>query len=699
MQQSDSAALSSRTSPSALDWKEIARLFLVSRTIDAIEEKELLPAKKVLYQFSARGHDLSQIILGQLLNHSHDGVGAYYRSRPLLLALGLSIEDAFAGPLGRSGGYSDGRDIGVVCNLPPERSATVLPMAGDVGSQFSPVAGWSQSVRYFYQNLGEDSYKNAIGVVHSGEAAVATSGFWSSLTMATTLKLPMLFFIEDNGYGISVPSQFQTPGANIARNLSSFTGLKVLDGDGTQPEEAAELITTAVEYVRTWKGPCLLRLTVPRLSGHSGQDTQAYKSEELKANELKRDPLISLKKYMSANHSFDWSALEKSVETECRRALEAALDRPEPDRTNIYRFVFEERDEYNRPVTSLVGGDPAGTVELPREDPEPEPSDPTRINMLTAIRRTMDHELRINQRLLLFGEDVGAKGGVHAATLGLQESHGEGRVFDTSLSEEGIIGRAVGMAICGLKPVAEIQFRKYADPATEQINNCGTIRWRTNNRFSAPVVIRMPGGYARCGDPWHSKSDEVAWIHQVGLQVAYPSNAQDACGLLRAAMRSNNPTIFFEHRHMLDAPWARRPYPGDDFILPFGMAKRVKEGDSITVVSWGGMVERCELALEQSGVSGDLLDLRTLMPWDKDAILESVAKTKRCILVHEDTLTAGFGAEIAATLAKEAFFNLDAPVERLCIQDIPVPYNVGLLDEVLPSVEEITKTILDTVAF
>ena len=296
--------------------------------------------------------------------------------------------------------------------------------------------------------------------------------------------------------------------------------------------------------------------------------------------------------------------------------------------------------------------------------------------------------------MLVFGEDVGPKGGVHAATLGLHEQFGEARVFDTSLSEEGIIGRAVGMAIAGLMPVAEIQFRKYADPATEQLNNCGTMRWRTANRFAAPIVVRMPGGFAsKCGDPWHSVSGEVVWAHGIGWQVAIPSNAEDAVGLLRAAMRSNEPTIFFEHRNLMDAVWARRPYPGDHFQLPFGKAKTILEGTGVAVITWGAMVERCELAAKEHPGQVELLDLRTIAPWDKAAVLAAVEKTRRCLIVHEDGMTAGFGAEIAAVVAKESFFHLDAPVDRLAVQDIPIPYNVALMEAVVPTPEQIAERI------
>jgi len=266
-------------------------------------------------------------------------------------------------------------------------------------------------------------------------------------------------------------------------------------------------------------------------------------------------------------------------------------------------------------------------------------------------------------------------------------------VFDTSLSEEGIIGRSVGMALAGLMPVPEIQFRKYADPAVEQLNDCGTMRWRTANRFAAPMVVRMPGGFFKCGDPWHSQTNEVQFVHAIGWRVAMPSNAEDAVGLLRSAMRGNDPTIFFEHRAMLDGAWARRPYPGDEYVVPFGKARLLRAGTEVTVVTWGAMVERCEHAAADSAVDVELLDLRTLMPWDRAAVLASVRKTRRCLIVHEDNLTAGFGAEIAATLARDAFFDLDAPIERVTMPDVPSPHSPLLLDAVVPSVARIVQAI------
>ena len=670
---------------------------MVSRALDDVEEatnrnKASVPREHlVLYQFSARGHEVAQVILGSLLTHPRDGASAYYRSRPLLLSLGLSIDDALASPLGRSGGFSDGRDIGVVCNLPRRDGPIVLPMSGDVGSQYTPCAGWAQSIVYHRDVLGDASYKGAIAVVLGGEGSVATNGFWSSLTMATTLSLPMVFYIEDNGLGISVRGEMQTPGGNIARNLASFGNLLVRDGDGTDPAETARLLAECVDHARAGNGPALVHLTVPRLCSHSGPDNQrGYRTEEEIAADFTRDPLPKLKRYLVPRTiaAAAWREIEAGVQGDVDEGLRKARARPPADPDTVRRFVFEEAD-----APAMLGGltpEERGALagsEAARDDGEV-------VRFAEAVRRTLRRELEVNPKCVVFGEDVGRKGGVHLVTEGLQRQFGERRVFDTSLSEEGIIGRAVGMAIGGLMPVAEIQFRKYADPAAEQLNNCGTLRWRTANRFAAPIVVRMPGGFGKdVGDPWHSLSDEVRFTHSLGWQVVVPSNAADAVGLLRAAMRSGNPTIFFEHRSLLMTSDGSARYPGDDYLLPLGKANRLREGSDLTVITWGAMVHRCVEAAERFAGRIDLLDLRTVMPWDREQVVASVARTGRCLIVHEDTLTSGFGAEIAATIAKESFWVLDAPVDRLAVEDVPMPYHPVLLDAVLPSADRIAERI------
>jgi 2-oxoisovalerate dehydrogenase E1 component len=677
------------------DWKRVAALVQCSRAMDAIEERELVPARKIFYQFSARGHDMAQVLLGLHLTHPKDAICGYYRSRPILLSLGVALEDALGSAMGRAGGYSDGRDIGVVFNYPNAQGASALPMCGGVGAQFTPTAGYAQAIEYHRNVLGERAFDGAIGVVLGGDASVATNGFWSALTIATTLKLPMLFYIEDNGYGISTPGWLQTPGENIARNLKSFTGLHVLDGDGTEPAQAAELIADAVMHVRGGRGPALLRLAVPRLQGHSFQDTQAYKSKETLEAEWTRDPLPKLKAHVvpSLMSADEWNELEAQAQEKVARAVRIAEQRPVAEPEQVTRFVFSEDGALQQE------GGLWNTGYAPPATSDSAKPEGARINMITAIRRTLDHELAVNPRVLVFGEDVGPKGGVHGVTLGLQDKYGAERVFDTSLSEEGIIGRAVGMAIAGLMPVPEIQFRKYADPACEQINDCGTMRWRTANRFAAPMVVRMPVGFFKCGDPWHSQTNEVQFVHSPGWRVACPSNAEDAVGLLRTALRGNDPVMFLEHRNMLDAASARRPYPGDDFALPFGVARRVREGGDISIITWGAMVERCEAGADQAGISADILDLRTLMPWDSEAVLASVRRTHRCLIVHEDIGTGGFGAEIAAVVADRAFLDLDAPVARLTMPDIPSPHHPELMEWALPSAARIAAKIEELAGF
>jgi len=684
---------------SRLDWRRIAYNALVSRSIDDIEEatnknkSRTARENLILYQFSARGHEVAEVILGALIDRRHDAASAYYRSRPLLLSLGLSIEDAFASPLGRAGGFSDGRDIGVVCNLPNREGPIVLPMSGDVGSQYTPCAGWAQSIRYRTKVLGDESWNGAMGVVLGGEASVATNGFWSALTIATTLSLPMLFYIEDNGLGISVPGELQTPGGDVASNLAAFGNLLVRDGDGTDPAETARLLVECVDHVRAANGPAIVRLTVPRLCSHSGPDNQrGYRSDADIASDAQRDPLPRLRAHLvpAVLSEKEWSALGAEVARDVQAGLAAARARSNPDPSTVARWVYaddspdspEAYGGLSRDERVALGG---STSSAPTKDV---------VRFAEAVRRTLRHELEVNPKVVVFGEDVGRKGGVHLVTEGLQKKFGAGRVFDTSLSEEGIVGRAVGMAISGLMPVAEIQFRKYADPAAEQLNNCGTLRWRTANRFAAPIVVRMPGGFGKdVGDPWHSLSDEVRFAHAYGWQVAIPSNAADAVGLLRSAMRGPNPTIFFEHRSLLMTSDGSTRYPGDDYIVPFGSAAIVREGNDITVVSWGALLHRCADAAEQFEGRVDLIDLRTIAPWDRATVLASVKKTGRCLIAHEDNLTAGFGAEIAATVAKEAFWHLDAPVDRIAVEDVPMPYHPVLLDAVLPSTESIAARI------
>ncbi len=679
------------TETTSLDWDRVSRLVMLSRALDELEEAELAPSGEIPYQFSAKGHELAQVLLALGLDHPHDAAGVYYRSRPFMLGVGLRLEEALAAGMGKTSSPSEGRDVGVVFSLPPRSGPTVLPASGGVGAQYTPVAGWAQAIRYRAETLGEKDWEGALAVALGGEGSVATNGFWSALTMATTLKLPMLFFIEDNGYGLSVPGDLQTPGGNIAENLGSFRNLLALSGSGFDPSRTSELIQEAIQYVRSGAGPCLLHLRVPRLMGHTFIDNQAYRSEEELAAEQRRDPVRALEEVLGevAIHS-----LRESAERELEEALEVARVLPTPDPATATDYLFYEGQ------AQKVGG---LTPELgPRK--EPRPKDPIssgpRVNFIDTVRSVMENELRSNPRALVFGEDVGAKGGVHGATMDLQTKYGEERAFDTSLSEEGIIGRAVGMALAGLLPIPEIQFRKYADPATEQLNDLGTIRWRTAGKFAAPVVVRIPVGCSKkIGDPWHSVTAESVYAHTPGWRLAFPSNAADAAGLLRTALWGEDPTFFFEHRALLDAAESRRPDPGPEYVVPFGKLAHLSEGDELTLVTWGAMVYPSLEAAARFEGRVEVLDLRTISPWDQEGVLESVRNTGRCLVVQEDTWTAGFASEILATIASEAFIDLDAPIRRLATPNVPIPYNAELMKAVLPSTERIEAAIKELLTF
>lgn len=674
-----------------LDWLHVARLVVRSRGLDELEETELAPTGEVPYQFSAKGHELAQVLLALKLDHPHDAATTYYRSRPFVLASGLTLTEALAAGMARSGGPSEGRDAGVMFSLFPRAGATVLPASGDVGSQFTPAAGWAQAIRYHVQVLEEAEWAGSIAVALGGDGSVASSGFWSALTIATTLHLPMLFFIEDNGFGLSVPSHLQTPGGDISANLASFKGLETLSGSGTDPEQAAWLIEAAVSHVRSGAGPCLLRLTVPRLSGHTFVDNQAYKNEALRQEEASRDPVRILEERIGAEAAAN---LWIEVERELRQALEEARSQSEPLPESVGDHVF-----FDGSLQRMGGVTPAVGGRSSRVTIAPNLSGP-RVNLIESVRAVIERELEVNPRALIFGEDVGLKGGVHGATMGLQTRFGDKRVFDTSLSEEGIIGRSIGMSLAGLLPLPEIQFRKYADPATEQIHNAGTLRWRTAGKFAAPMVVRIPIGHGKkIGDPWHAVTGEAFFAQSIGWRVAVPSNAADAAGLFRTALLGEDPTVFLEHRALLDAAVARRPDPGPDYAIPFGQAEILTQGSALTLVTWGAMVYSCLEAAARFTDQVEVIDLRTIIPWDQETVLTSIAKTGKGLVVHEETLTAGFGAEIVATLAERAFGDLDAPLRRLGVPDCLIPYNIGLMGQVLPSRDSISQLIAEMLAF
>ncbi|MEC7696075.1 MAG: thiamine pyrophosphate-dependent enzyme [Planctomycetota bacterium] len=672
-----------------LDWQSIARLVLLSRAIDSVEETQLAPAGETKLQLSSAGHELAQIILGVALDHPCDAVTAYYRSRPLLLASGMTCHEAIAASLASAEGPSGGRDVGVVFNLPRREKATILPASGNVGAQFTPAAGWAQALRYRTEILGEEVCRGAVAVATGGDGSVATNGFWSALTIGTTLNLPLLFFIEDNGYAISVPSTLQTPGGNIASNLAAFQNLKIIEASGSDPLETAKAVFRALQHLRCGKGPCLLRLALPRLSGHAFTDKQVYKAKEQLDADRMQDPLPQLKKFLLAQNVLsgaDFASLEYDVFGEVNEALERVRGCAADPQLDPRQHLFFQR-------APLQGGLRAAKAlpQLGALDPDESGEE---LDLRQSIQRTLEREMQKNKRILVFGEDVGLYGGIHGVTRSLQESLGSNRVFDTSLSEEGIVGRSIGMAIAGLMPGPELQFRKYADAGYEQMVDAGLVRWRTDGKFASPMVVRIPVGCGKKGgDPWHSMCGEASYAHLLGWQIAMPSNAMDAVGLLRAALRGDDPTLFLEHRGLLVDERAHRNYPGDDYCLPFGKAGLCLDGDGLTIVSWGEMVYRCLEAASAFPGAVSVIDLRTLIPWDQESVLQSVRKTGKLLVVHEDTVTGGFAGEILATITSEAYDALQSAPQRLCTADCPIPYDVAQMKRVVPSVEQIQFAI------
>ena len=672
---------------SQFNWIEVARLILLSRSLDRLEENEM--TDRVRLQLSAQGHELAQILVALSLDHSHDAASIYYRSRPFLLASGLSPAEALKASLAKVGSPSEGRDVGVIFNMQKRSGATVLPTSGNVGAQFTPAVGWAQAIRYYAHSLGRSEWDGAIAVAMGGEGSTASNGFWAALNIATTLNLPVLFVIEDNGFAISVPSEMQTPGGNIARNLESFRGLRILETDGACPWVASCDVQDAVRHVRSGQGPCLLRVTVPRLNGHSYADDQRYKTGEQLRSEEVRDPIFQFRTWL-AHEQLPAQLFEDMCD-------EVACDVSE---------ALKEADAAEEPTvetlpTTLLEADSTAGVQVSNNDDRQlnsaaERNDPAeRVDFREAVQRTFYSELEQNDRVVLFGQDVGVLGGLHGFTRGLQQEFGDERVFDTSLSEEGIVGRAVGMAFAGLRPVTEIQFRRYADAGLERIIDTGTIHWRTNGKFQAPVVIRMPVGMReKGGDPWHSACDEAIFAHSPGLVVAFPSTAEDAVGLLRTALRGKHPCVFLEHLKLIRATEACSPMPSEDHAVPFGKAAIRQRGSELTLVTWGASVHACVEACRDLEGQVTVIDLRTIMPWDREAVMTSVRETGRLLVVHEDTLTCGFGAEVVATVAANCFSCLKMAPQRLATPDCPIPYNANLALSLVPDAKKIRDRII-----
>ncbi len=683
--------------PSTDWWLAILERALISRAMDDLEvTKEYRPNPdkphegKLKFQFGAKGHEIPQLIAAALLSHPHDGATVYYRSRPLMLGVGLTPFEAFASNMHKLEGVSGGRDIGVVFNHKQPGGVTVLPASGDVGAQFTPAIGWAQAVQYRATELGQEEYAGAVALAHAGDGATSTNGFWSAINIAAPRRLPYVMLIEDNRYALSVPWRYQSGSPSIVDNLRNFQDLNMQSVEGGDILALYQALYSAIMGARQGAGAQLVHVKVPRLTGHNWQDPAAYKSAEEKEEDARRDPLTRLIAHLQEEHGVSAAqidALREQATEFAREQAEAAWERgSDPPGDDATTHLFSpQQSKLQNPKSEIVTEGP-------------------RLTMQQAIKQTLEDEMAHDNTILVFGEDVGAFGGVHRVTDGLQARFGEARCFDTSLNEEGIVGRSVGMALNGLRPVPEIQFRKYADPAHEQITDAGSMRWRTHGRFGGPIVLRIPVGYQLMGgDPWHAVCGEAVFAHLPGWQIAYPSNAADAVGLLRTALRGDDPVAFLEHRLLYRYREANRPYPGADYVVPFGQAAQVREGDDALIVTWGDTVyrslEAANVVAQSTGAQTRILDLRTVVPWDHDKVMQAVKDIGRVLVVHEDTITCGFGAEIAAQVADEAFVYLDAPVKRVACADVPSPTHDNLFEAVMPTARKIQAALEELVKF
>jgi 2-oxoisovalerate dehydrogenase E1 component len=707
---------------------QIYRLMYLSRRID---DREILLKRqqKTFFQISAAGHEAFQVAAGLALKAGYDWFFPYYRDRALTLTLGVSPTDMFLQAVGAgTDPASGGRQMPTHWS---SRELNIVSTSSSTATQVLHAVGCAEAGRYFAHHPEaaarvEGDYRAYRDVTFHGDEVVLTcigegstsqGEFWEALNTASNQKLPVIFMVEDNGYAISVPVEVNTPGGNISRLVANFPNFHFEEVDGTDPEQSLRAFQRAAEHCRAGLGPSFVHGHCIRIYSHSlSDDDKLYRSAAEREADAMRDPIHKMQMRLLRESILtpeQVTALEKELEREAADAADRALEAPLPELASIKKHVYSEdldpkhasfTTEKAQVAGATTGKSASGKGSAPK-------------TMADLINACLHDEMARDPRIVVYGEDVAdasreealsevkGKGGVFKLTSGLQAEFGSERVFNSPLAEANIVGRAVGLAVRGMKPVVEIQFFDYIWPAVHQIHNeLSLMRWRSNGTWAAPAVIRVPiGGYLTGGAIYHSQSGESIFTHIPGLRVAFPSNALDANGLLRTAIRCDDPVLFLEHKRLYRESYGRAPYPGPDFAIPFGKAKIVRPGEHMTLVTYGALVPRAlqaaQTASREKGIEVEVIDLRTLSPYDWDTIATSVRKTSRVIMAHEDMLSWGYGAEIAARIADELFDELDAPVKRIGAMDTFVAYQPVLEDAILPQPDTVLKAITELYAY
>ncbi|HWZ52570.1 MAG TPA: dehydrogenase E1 component subunit alpha/beta [Granulicella sp.] len=705
---------------------EFYRLMYLSRRTDD-REIVLKRQQKIFFQISCAGHEALLVAAGMALKPGYDWFFPYYRDRAICLALGNTVEEQLLQAVGAAEDPASGGR-----QMPSHWSSKKLHIvspSSSTATQCLHAIGCAEAGRYFSRHPEAANTPDAQGIdyrqfkdvefhgdevvyVSIGEGSTSQGEFWESLNTASNGKLPVLYVVEDNGYAISTPVEANTPGGNISRLIANFPNFHFAEVDGTDPIASYAAMVEAVAYCRSGKGPALVHGHVIRPYSHSlSDDERLYRSAaELEADAL-RDPISRMQLWLLREGILDEAGinrLERQVDDEVQRAADRAVSAALPTVDSILRHQYSED---LKPTDARFATEPQVTGGEETERAER--------TMADLINVCLKDEMRRDERIVVFGEDVAdatrdeplragklkGKGGVFKLTSGLQTEFGNDRCFNSPLAEANIVGRAIGMAVRGMKPVVEIQFFDYIWPAMHQMRNeMSVLRWRSNGVFSCPLVMRVPiGGYLTGGSIYHSQSGESIFTHTPGVRVVMPSNALDALGLLRTAIRCDDPVLFLEHKRLYRETFGRAAYPGPEYAIPFGKAKIVKPGKDLTVVTYGAVVPRALQAAvkieRELDVSVELIDLRSLSPYDWEAIATSVKKTNRVIIAHEDMLSWGYGAEIAARISDELFHDLDAPVRRVAAMDTFVAYQPVLEDAILPQPEDLYRSMAELAAF